>query len=107
MGEKIISISKDFSRFPAGRFRRHGPYTGEAFREDILAPAIREHDKVTVDLDGTAGFGSSFLEEAFGGLTRMPEFSSVDLRDRVAITGGTRADRAEVKKYLNTGNAGQ
>lgn len=65
-----ISISKDFSEFPGGRYRKHGPYSGEEFRESILIPAFRSHEKLVVNIDGTKGFPSSFLEEAFGGLLR-------------------------------------
>ncbi|MDI9334425.1 MAG: STAS-like domain-containing protein [Cytophagales bacterium] len=65
-----ISIAKDFSPSPAGRNRRDGPYTGEGFREDFLIPKLKSSDLLHIDLDGTSGYGSSFLEEAFGGLIR-------------------------------------
>jgi len=35
---------------PFGRYRSDGEYSGEAFRDDILAPALRRHDHVTLDL---------------------------------------------------------
>lgn len=66
-----IRISKDYSRYPGGRYRRLGKYSGEEFRDDILVPALAKDDEVIVILDGTAGYGSSFLEEAFGGLIRV------------------------------------
>jgi hypothetical protein len=70
-----ISIAKQFSRTPGGRYRRHGPFSGEDFRERILWPALQEKaaspaDVVQVSFDGVAGMPSSFLEEAFGGLVR-------------------------------------
>ena len=67
---KVINIAKDFSPFPAGRHRTDGPFTGEAFREDILAPALRE-GSVNLVLDGVMGLPSSFYEEALGGLVRI------------------------------------
>ncbi len=67
---KHITVAQDFSPTPAGRHRLHGPYTGEIFREDILIPAIRDFDEVTVDFRGTHGIRSSFFEETFGGLIR-------------------------------------
>ena len=71
MSTQVISIAKDFSPTPAGRYRSDGPFPGEKFRDDLLLPALRKDtEPVTVELDGTAGFGSSFLEEAFGGLVR-------------------------------------
>lgn len=66
-----IRIALDFSRFPGGRHRNLGKFSGEEFRDDHLVPALKSGDEVTVVLDGTAGYGSSFLEEAFGGLIRV------------------------------------
>lgn len=61
----------DFTRFPGPRYRRLGEFSGEEYREDILVPAIKRVGKsLVVDLDSTMGYGSSFLEEAFGGLIR-------------------------------------
>lgn len=71
MSTRLIRIAYDFSRFPSGRFRADGDFSGEAFRDDILAPALacsRFGDIVEVEFDGTLGYGSSFLEEAFGEL---------------------------------------
>jgi hypothetical protein len=65
-----ISIANDFTRFPGGRYREHGKGSGELFREDFLLPVLRAGETAVVDLDGTSGYPSSFLEEAFGGLVR-------------------------------------
>jgi|1186.fasta_scaffold1117858_1 hypothetical protein len=65
-----INVGRDFSPVPAGRRKEDGPFSGESFRERFLTDAIRNNVKVTVDLSGTEGYGSSFLEEAFGGLVR-------------------------------------
>lgn len=70
MTNSKISISEEFSRYPAGRYRTDGPNSGERFRDDYLIPALKKNQEVTVDLDNVMGFGSSFLEEAFGGLIR-------------------------------------
>jgi hypothetical protein len=74
MPEQVINVAADFTRFPAGRYRSDGPYSGERFREDFLIPALVSGATVRVILDGTMGFGSSFLEEAFGGLARDGRF---------------------------------
>jgi len=65
-----ISIARNFSKYPAGRYRTDGNASGEAFRESVLVPALKEGATVSVLFDGIAGCGSSFLDEAFGGLVR-------------------------------------
>lgn len=61
----------EFSEFPGPRNEKIGPNSGEKFRETILLPAIKEHKgEITVVLDGTYGYGSSFLDESFAGLIR-------------------------------------
>ncbi|WFR81079.1 STAS-like domain-containing protein [Janthinobacterium rivuli] len=57
---------KSFSKFPGGRYIKHGPYSGELFREEVLRPLLMAHDVVSIDLTGARGFGSSFLDESFG-----------------------------------------
>ncbi len=65
----IVKV-RDFSEFPGPRYISLGPDSGEKFRKEVLIPSIEKYGDVTVDLDGTFGYGSSFLEEAFGGLAR-------------------------------------
>lgn len=61
----------DYSEFPGPRKESIGPNSGERFREEVLLKAIEKHGgHIKVILDDTAGYGSSFLEEAFGGLIR-------------------------------------
>lgn len=73
MDSIIISIA-DFSKTPGSRFKKEGQFSGEVFRKTILEPnfakAIKENKKMIVNLDGTLGYGPSFLEESFGGLAR-------------------------------------
>lgn len=70
-----INVSKDFSEYPAGRYRDDGDFSGEVFREDVLIPKLKNYDIVEINLDGSMGYGSSFLEEAFGGLVRLKKFT--------------------------------
>ena len=72
---KQIDISKNFSDVPAGRYKKDGPNSGERFRNDFLMPALQAGEKVEVILDGAEGYGSSFLEEAFGGLIRNADYT--------------------------------
>jgi len=76
---KLFIVSKQFSRTPGPRTITEGDFSGELFRQKFLKPllqsAIAENFTVLIDLDGTAGFGTSFLEEAFGGLIRKDEYT--------------------------------
>jgi hypothetical protein len=96
-----IRVSQDFSDVPAGRYRTDGPFSGEAFREDHLWPALRAHEQVTVDLDGTEGYGSSFLEEAFGGLVRKGYISADELRKRLEIHSTDPTFIKEIFHYID------
>lgn len=65
--KSVIEVAKDFSRFPGGRRRADGPYSGEEFREELLIPALKTFSEVSIVLDGVVGYPASFLEESFGG----------------------------------------
>lgn len=83
----------EFAKAPGGRFRKDGPNSGEWFRDDILVPELRKvadpNAPLIVELDGTPGYGSSFLEEAFGGLIRLGLFTVADLRERLVVRART------------------
>ena len=69
-----IKISKDFSETPGGRLIEEGDFSGELFRDSILIQKYEEAEKqdtqLEIDFDDCYGVGTSFLEEAFGGLAR-------------------------------------
>ena len=96
----MIDIAADFTRYPGGRYRTDGIFSGQRFRDDYLVPRLRAHDHVTVRLDGTMGYGSSFLEEAFGGLARLDEFAAVDLANRLILETSDPSLRSEIIEYL-------
>ena len=77
-----ISLAKDFSRTPGARYPQEGRFSAQDFRENLLLPKLQEamknNVKLEVDLDGTAGIGMSFLDEAFCGLIRN---NSIDYND--------------------------
>ena len=101
-----ISIARQFSPTPAGRYRADGPFPGEKFRDELLVPALKRHEgTVVVDLDGTAGYGSSFLEEAFGGLVRVG-FHPADLHRRLSIKSTRPSYLQRVWSYIDAA-AGQ
>lgn len=67
---KLIRVVEQFS-CPGPRYRKLGPHSGEAFKDFLIKEILRsEGGDISIDLDGTEGYGSSFLEESFGGLIR-------------------------------------
>ena len=104
-----IKIATDFSDSPGPRYQNEGKYSGEEFRKEILVDVFRdaiENDKkVIVDLDGTFGYGTSFLEESFGGLIRNDNFSYHEIIDRLVIVS-TEEDYliSDVYEYLKDAN---
>ena len=84
MSQEIV-IARDFSQTPGGRSRRMGPKSGEEFRDLIISRLRQFPGELTVILDGVDGYGSSFLEEAFGGLFRQKEIPVNDIRTRVHV----------------------
>lgn len=82
--DNVFVIAKDFSKSPGPRFIDEGKFSGESLREDHLLKLVREalnnNSSLLIDLDGTNGYGTSFLEEAFGGLIREDKFTLPQLQ---------------------------
>ena len=74
MKNKTVIRVADWSDTPGGRERKHGPWSAVQFYDERLGPAfdqaLNDDSVVVIDLDGTAGFLPSFIEETFGGLAR-------------------------------------
>lgn len=66
---KTINV-KDRFPCPGPRYKKLGTGSGEEFREWIIRE-LKHDPELTINLDGTIGYGSSFLEESFGGLIRQ------------------------------------
>lgn len=102
-----LRIAEEFSEFPGGRYRTDGDYSGQEFREDHLIPrlrgAISDDTVLEAVVDGVAGYGSSFLEEAFGGLVREGIFDHKEIRSYLAIAAETVAfqvHKIESEQYI-------
>lgn len=89
-----LSVARDFSEYPFGRYPAHGPHSGQRFRDEHLLPLLRKKLVVTVDLTGAKGLAPSFLEEAFGGLVRAG-FSEADLQELLIIRSDLDPSLAE------------
>ncbi len=69
---KTISVLENFTEFPALRHCNTSENSGEEFYHKVLNAEFKEAfekgEKLLVDIDNTAGYASSFLDEAFGNL---------------------------------------
>lgn len=94
----IYSVALSFSRTPSARVESEGKFPGVELRE-IISPLIKDcisrKEVFTIDLDGTAGFGTSFLEEVFGGLIRHEGLSFEDLKLYLTIKSDEEEDLIE------------
>ena len=98
----VINIATDYSKNPGGRLIREGEYSGEDFRKKMLYPCYLEsvslQEPSTVNLDGGYGYGSSFLEEAFGGLARETKDRNV-LKIKIVSNEEPRLIE-DIKRYM-------
>ena len=103
-----INVAKEFTLTPGGRYKAEGDFSGELFREEILKPRFlmckEKEETLVVDLDGGYGYGTSFLDEAFGGLAR-------ELRDpltrEIQIVSEEEPELIErIKEYIESGLSG-
>lgn len=103
--KKTINVARDFSKFPAGRRSVDGKFSGEVFRQRLLEPPFRASaDIVEVQLDGTYGYGSSFLEEAFGGLVRALRCSPQEVKSRLSLVTADPSLSEEIFEYIDNAN---
>lgn len=106
--EKLrLTVLRDFSRTPGPRHISEGDYSGELFLRDVLAPKFQEafarNLTLSVDFDGTAGYATSFLEEAFGGLAR--EFGTDEVLRRLEfVTEDEPYLEEDITTYIKEAN---
>lgn len=88
----MIDVAKDFSPYPSGRVDADSDKNGTRFRNEHLIPALKRvlapgslDTELVVDIDGVRSFGSSFLEEAFGGVIRAGGFNGESVVKAVRI----------------------
>lgn len=100
--EHIINILKDFTATPGSRYMSDGDYSGEEFRKTFIEPLFKDPEdksKISIILDGTEGYATSFLEEAFGGLAR--QFGKQRCLDRLEfISEEDKLLIDEIKNYI-------
>lgn len=92
---------KDFSKYPGPRYEVLGQNSGEKFRNAFLIPALKQNPNLTIDFDGVFGYGSSFLEEAFGGLARNGIDRSTLENLKIHLKSSDPSIVSEVKSYID------
>lgn len=100
----VIYVAKDFSTTPGPRYKKEGEFSGEEFRENILDKKFQEvlanESKLIINLDGTFGYGTSFLEESFGGLAR--KYKDKDILKHIEFVSEEEPYLIdEIKSYIN------
>lgn len=95
----VLNVATDFSKSPSGRVPSDGPNSGQRFREELLFPALSK-DNVEVVLDGVYTLGSSFLEEAFGGLVRLKGLTPDILRKKLVVRSRVDTYVRKVWSYI-------
>ncbi|MDD4979542.1 MAG: STAS-like domain-containing protein [Gallionella sp.] len=103
MIESKINVARDFSKYPAGRYLADGPASGQFFREKFLIPTLKAAKKLTIELDGTRGYGSSFLEEAFGGAVREG-FAADIVKQTFVLISDDQSLVEEIRDYIEHGS---
>ena len=82
-----IKVLTDFSMSPGPRYCKQGPDSGEDFYHKVLnhkfAEAYKKSVTLVLDLDGTDGYMSSFLDEAIGNL--VYDFGEHTVKDYLQI----------------------
>lgn len=80
----------DFTEYPGVRYIAQGEDTGEEFYFAKIKPAfeqcILENKKLVVDLDDTAGYASSFLDECFGNLVYDFDYNEIQKKLQIIST---------------------
>ena len=97
---RSISISRDFSRSPAGQLRSDGPFSAQAFRDDLLIPALAAGDHINLSLDGCLGFSVAFIEATFKGLAARLNLSPLELMSRLTVQSELQTYRHFVERAI-------
>lgn len=108
MGKLIIKIAEDYTTTPGVREEIEGDFPGEEFLDKILLPkfkqALKEKKKLLIDLDRTAGYATSFLEAAFGGLARKYKDDKIVLSTLEFISNDDPFLKDDITEYIKEAN---
>lgn len=99
-----FSIANDFSKYPGPRFSKEGEFSAEELLDkhliNLFKNACDSNSKLIVDIDGTFGYATSFLEGAFGELVRR--FNKEKVQNHILIQSKeTPLFKEEIEKFIN------
>lgn len=99
-----LKVSTDFSIAPGARYYTDGADSGQKFYEKILKDAFHAaldaKEILTIDLDGTEGYATSFLDEAFHRLSK--DFGSETVIKNIKLVSNEEPDWVdEIISYIN------
>ena len=99
MKKLIINIANEFSDCPGARYYEDGDFSGQEFREKFLEKNFKNYNLIEINLDGTEGYATSFLEESFGGLAR--KYSSDEVLSKILFISFEEPNLIdEIKSYI-------
>lgn len=104
MNNPVINVANDFYPRPAGRYEKDGAYNGERFRKQFLVPKLKslsKSEQIIIDFQGVTMAGSSFLEEAFGGLVREEGFNKDFLLNAIDVRSPRAIIKTRIETYIN------
>lgn len=93
-------IRNEFSILCGPGYYREGSYSGEELREECLIPILenlKNNEKLLIDLDGTNGYGVSFLETAFGDLVN---YNGINYLDKIEFISNEEPHLIETIKQF-------
>ena len=99
-----LKVSEAFSNTPGARYYEDGDDSGQEFYDNCLKEAFKgaleRRELLTIDLDGTEGYATSFLDEAFVRLVR--DFGKNDVLKFIRIISNDEPDWIEeINSYIN------
>jgi hypothetical protein len=98
----IINIAQDYTTTPAGRTKNLGEDSGEEFRERFLEKYFKDandNTEIQILLDNTEPYATSFLDEAFGALSR--KFGKDRVLKKIKLVSNDQSLIMEIMKYIN------
>lgn len=104
MEKHFLRVSSEFSDTPGARYYTDGDNSGEEFYDKILKSAFKsaldDGSELVIDLDGTEGYATSFLDEAFVRLVK--DFGKKEVLKTIKIVSVEEPDWIqEIQNYIN------